>query len=166
MPKNLLNHWSNLVNTAHFCKETKHFWFQTPSFTRLRHSIMRHLESPFCHTKEVLNVKLPFTYVMYIEINIHFHLGTIQELHLFIGNLMIMRVTRVDWTQLGLEWPPAYYVVLYTGDIVSPVVSCVLSCILVVSKSIFYSFQFKPTILQTSLAPISLLHPCGECSIS
>ena len=24
-----------------------------------------------------------------------------------IGNLMIIRVTRVEWTWLGLEWPPA-----------------------------------------------------------
>ena len=29
-------------------------WFKTPSFIRPRHSTMRHLESPFCHIKEVL----------------------------------------------------------------------------------------------------------------
>ena len=31
------------------------------------------------------------------------YLGT----SLIIGNLMIIRVTSVEWTWLGLEWPPA-----------------------------------------------------------
>jgi hypothetical protein len=32
------------------------------------------------------------------------HLGT----SLITGNLMIIRVTSVEWTRLGLEWPPSY----------------------------------------------------------
>ena len=35
---------------------------------------------------------------------IHFHLGT----SLIIRNLMIIRVTSVEWTLLSLEWPPSY----------------------------------------------------------
>ena len=27
---------------------------------------VRHLESPFCHIKDVVNAKIPFIYVMYI----------------------------------------------------------------------------------------------------
>ena len=65
---------------------------------------MQHLESPFCHIKEVVNAKIPFIYVMYIHKKyIHFHLGT----SLIIGNLMISRVIAVEWTWLGLEWHPA-----------------------------------------------------------
>jgi hypothetical protein len=30
---------------------------------------------------------------------------------LIIGNLMIIRVTSVEWIWLGLEWPPSYYFV-------------------------------------------------------
>ena len=55
---------------------------------------MRHLESPFCHIKEVGNAKVPFTYVMYI-------------FNTFIGNLMRIRVRSVEWTWLGLQWPRA-----------------------------------------------------------
>jgi len=46
-----------------------------------------------------------------------------SKLHPFsLGNftyhwdLMIIRVTSVEWTWLGLEWPLAFYVALYTGD--------------------------------------------------
>ena len=48
-----------------FC-ETKLLSSKTPSFIRLRHLIMRHLESSFCHIKEVVNAKILFIYVMYI----------------------------------------------------------------------------------------------------
>ena len=50
---------------------------------------------------------------------------------------MIIRVTSVEWTWLGLEWPLAYYVALYMGEIVS----LVHSCILAVSNFIFYNLQ-------------------------
>ena len=80
------------------------------------------------------------------------YLGT----SLIIENLVIIRVTNVDWTWLGLEWPHVQYVALYKGDIVSPV-SCALSCILAVSKSIFYSLQFSLAVVQTSFTPILLL---------
>ena len=50
-----------------------------------------------------------------------FSLLNYLETSLIIGNLMIIRVTGVEWTWLGLEWPPTYYVALYTGDIVSPI---------------------------------------------
>ena len=43
------------------------FEFKTPSFMRLRHSIMRHLESPFCHIKEVVNAKILVMYGMYVQ---------------------------------------------------------------------------------------------------
>ena len=33
------------------------FHFKIPSFIRLQHLIMQHLESPFCHMKEVVNAK-------------------------------------------------------------------------------------------------------------
>ena len=36
-----------------------------------------------------------------------FSLGNYLETLLIIGNLMIIRVTNVEWTWLGLEWPPA-----------------------------------------------------------
>jgi len=40
--------------------------------------------------------------------NIHpFSLGNCLGTSLIIGNLMIIRVTSVEWTWLGLEWPPA-----------------------------------------------------------
>ena len=35
--------------------------------------------------------------------HVHFHLGT----SLIIGNLMMIRVTSVEWTWLGSEWPLA-----------------------------------------------------------
>ena len=60
-------------------------------------------------------------------------LGNYLETSLIIGNLRIIRVISVEWTWLGLEWPPACYVALYMCDIVSPVF-CALSCILAVSK--------------------------------
>ena len=48
-----------------------------------------------------------------------FHLGTTWELHLSFGNLMIIRVTSVEWTWLGLEWPPLFFFVRL----------CVLRCL-------------------------------------
>ena len=42
------------------------FLFKTPSFIRLRHSIIRYLELVFCHIKEGMNAKIPFIHVMYI----------------------------------------------------------------------------------------------------
>jgi len=48
--------------TTHSC-ETKLVKFTTPSFIWLRHSILRHLESPFCHMKEVVHAKIPSIYV-------------------------------------------------------------------------------------------------------
>ena len=66
------------------------------------------------------------------------HLGT----SLVIGNLVIIRVTNVEWTWLGLEWPPIQYVALYKGDIVSPL-SCALSCILAISNSISNTLHFN-----------------------
>ena len=61
---------SNLVNTTlvymtpsilgHFLVQNSLFFIQ------VRHLIMRHLESPFCHIKEVVNAKIPFIYVVYI----------------------------------------------------------------------------------------------------
>ena len=37
-----------------------------------------------------------------------FSLGNYLRTSLIIGNLMIIRVTSVEWTWLGLEWPPSY----------------------------------------------------------
>jgi hypothetical protein len=36
-----------------------------------------------------------------------FSLGNYLRTSLIIGNLMIIRVTNVEWTWLGLEWPLA-----------------------------------------------------------
>ena len=53
---------------------------------------MRHLESPFCHSKEV-STCWNFFHLCYVHLNYsHFHLGTI----LVIGNVLIIRVTSVD----------------------------------------------------------------------
>ena len=33
-----------------------------------------------------------------------------SKIHSFsLGNLMLIRVTSVEWTWLGLQWPPAKY---------------------------------------------------------
>ena len=40
-----------------------------------------------------------------------FSLGNYLGTSLIIGNLMIIRVTSVEWTWLGLEWPPSYFFV-------------------------------------------------------
>ena len=61
---------------------------------------MGHLESPLRLIKEVVNAKIPFIYVMYIYIT------SVLTWEL-LGNVMIIRVTSVEWTWLGLEWPPA-----------------------------------------------------------
>jgi hypothetical protein len=37
-----------------------------------------------------------------------YSLGNHLETSLIIGNFMIIRVTSVEWTWLGLEWPPSY----------------------------------------------------------
>ena len=57
---------SYLVNTTHFLRDQT-FYSKTSSFIRLQHSIMQHLESPFCHIKEVVDAEIPFIYVMYIQ---------------------------------------------------------------------------------------------------
>jgi hypothetical protein len=49
-----------------------------------------------------------------------FSLGNYLGSSLIIEKLMIIRVTSVEWMWLGLEWPLAYYVALYTGDLLSP----------------------------------------------
>ena len=59
-------YYDTLPITTHFC-ETKLFTPKLPLVIRQRHLIVRHLESPFCHIKEVVNVKTPFIYVMYIQ---------------------------------------------------------------------------------------------------
>ena len=61
---------------------------------------------------------LKFLSSMLCTSKIHsFSLGTYLGTPLIIGNFIIIRVTSVEWTWLGLEWHPA----LYTGDIVSPI---------------------------------------------
>jgi hypothetical protein len=73
---------------------------------------------------------LKFLSSMLCTFRIHpFSLGNYLSTSLIIGNLMIIRITSVEWTWLGLEWPLAWYVALYMGEIVS---LCTLlhSCIL------------------------------------
>ena len=36
-----------------------------------------------------------------------FSVGSYLGTSLIIGSLMIIRITSVEWTWLGLEWPPA-----------------------------------------------------------
>ena len=69
---------------------------------------MRHLESPFCHIKEVVDAEIFFR-LCYVHLKyIQFHLGITWQLHLIItGNLMRIRVTGVEWTWSGLQWPHA-----------------------------------------------------------
>ena len=51
---------------------------------------------------------LKFLSFMVCTSKIHpFSLGNYLGILLIIGNLMIIRVTSVKWTWLGLEWPPA-----------------------------------------------------------
>ena len=51
---------------------------------------------------------LKFLLSMLCTSKIHpFLLGNYLGTSLIIGNLMIIRVTSVEWTWLGLEWPPA-----------------------------------------------------------
>jgi hypothetical protein len=49
------------------------FWFKTPSFIRLRYSIIRHIESMLCHIKEVIlmesNYSPPSINVTLINVN-------------------------------------------------------------------------------------------------
>jgi hypothetical protein len=61
---------------------------------------MGHLESPFGLIKAVVNAKIPFIYVMYI-------LNTSIFTWELLRNFMIIRVTSVEYTWLGLEWPLA-----------------------------------------------------------
>ena len=37
-----------------------------------------------------------------------FSLGNCLGTSLIIGNLILIRVTSVQWTRLGSEWPPSY----------------------------------------------------------
>ena len=62
---------------------------------------MRHLESPFYHTKEVVDAKIPFS------LNTSIFTWNYLRMLLIIGNFMIIRVTSVEWTWLGSEWPHA-----------------------------------------------------------
>ena len=41
-----------------------------------------------------------------------FLLGNYLGTSLIIENLMLIRVTSVEWTWLGLEWPPSYSFVI------------------------------------------------------
>ena len=51
---------------------------------------------------------LKFLSSMLCTSKIHpFSLGNYLGTSLIIGNLMRIRVTSVEWTWLGLEWPPA-----------------------------------------------------------
>jgi hypothetical protein len=51
---------------------------------------------------------LKFLSCMLCTSKIHpFSLGNYLSTSLIIGNLMIIRVTSVEWTWLGLEWPLA-----------------------------------------------------------
>jgi hypothetical protein len=64
---------------------------------------------------------LKFLSSMLCTSKIHpFSLGNYLGTSLIIVNFMIIRVASVEWTWLGLEWPLAFYVALYTGDIESP----------------------------------------------
>jgi hypothetical protein len=78
----------------HECARPNFFGSKTPSFIRLWHSIMRHLESMFCHIKEVVNVENSF-HLCYVHLKyIHFYLGTIYVgTSLTIGNLMRITLT-------------------------------------------------------------------------
>ena len=68
---------------------------------------MQHSDSPFCHIKEVVNAKKYHRCHVHLKY-IHFHLETTsRELHLSLGNLMIIRVTGIERTWLGLVWPHA-----------------------------------------------------------
>jgi hypothetical protein len=63
---------------------------------------------------------LKFLSSMLCTFRIHpFSLGNYLSTSLIIGNLMIIRITSVEWIWLGLEWPLAWYVALYMGEIVS-----------------------------------------------
>jgi hypothetical protein len=57
--------YNTLDITTHFC-ETKIFGSNLPLLYDYQHSIIRYLESPFYHIKEVVNAKTPFIYAMYI----------------------------------------------------------------------------------------------------
>ena len=58
------------------------------------------LLTTFCHIEEEIDVKIPFIHIMYIQ-NTYFSLGNYLRTSLIIGNLMIIRVTSVEWTWLG-----------------------------------------------------------------
>ena len=50
---------------------------------------------------------LKFLSSMLCSSKIHsFSFGNYLGTSLIIGNLMIIRITSVEWTWLGLEWPP------------------------------------------------------------
>ena len=78
---------------------------------------MQHIEFPFCRTKCYNSFSS-----MLCTFKVHlFSPGNYLETSLIIGMVVMIRVIGVEWTWLGLEWPHAYYVALYTGDIVSSV---------------------------------------------
>ena len=119
---NVVNHntvqrhlYDTLDITTHFCK-TKLFSPKLPVYTTttLDNAPFRIFVLSYQRGSQCYNSFYPCS----VRLNyIHFHLGT----SLIIGNLMKFKVPSVEWTWLGLEWPPAQYVALYTGDIVSPI---------------------------------------------
>jgi hypothetical protein len=83
--------WTNfLVQNCHFYTTTT---FDNVTF----------LESLLFHVKEVVRFNIPFIYVMYIW-KFPFSLGNYLGTSLNIGNSMIIKVTGVEWTWLGLGW--------------------------------------------------------------
>ena len=67
---------------------------------------MRHLESPFCHIREVVNAKILSSMLCTSKIHPS-ALENYLRTTLIIGNLMVIKVISVEWTWLGLEWPLA-----------------------------------------------------------
>ena len=65
---------------------------------------MRHLESPFCHIKEIVNAKKNSS-MLYTSKRHPFSLENYLGNSLTIGNLMRIRATSAKWT--WLEWPLA-----------------------------------------------------------
>ena len=53
-------------------------------------------------------LKLPFIHACTSRIH-PFSLGNYLRTPLITGNLMIIRVTSVEWTWLGLGWPLSYF---------------------------------------------------------
>ena len=67
---------------------------------------MPHLESPFCHIKEVANAQILSSMLCTSKLHT-FSLGNYLGTSRIIENLMKIKVPSVEWTWLGLEWPLA-----------------------------------------------------------